>query len=73
LTGKAITNFKEEAKEKVRIGQALVVAWDSIKDNLPWELKISPIAPYPTNQNNFAQFLNCLSTYGYNSVNLVMQ
>jgi hypothetical protein len=44
LTNKAIAHFKGGVKEKVRIGQAILVAWDSIKDNPPPELKISSIA-----------------------------
>ncbi len=42
MSDKAIAHFKMEVEEKVKIGQAKLVAWDSIKDNPPVELKISP-------------------------------
>ena len=35
LSDEAIAHFKAEVDEKVRIGQAKLVAWDSIKDNPP--------------------------------------
>jgi hypothetical protein len=58
LTDKAITHFKEEVKDKVRIGQAIFVAWDSIKDNLPQELQISPIAANPPTSKQFCSILD---------------
>jgi hypothetical protein len=58
LTNKAITHFKGEVKEKVRIGQAIHVAWDSIKDNLPLELKISPIAAIPHKSKQYHSILD---------------
>ena len=39
LLDEAITHFKAEVDEKVRTGQAKLVAWDSINDNPPPELK----------------------------------
>jgi hypothetical protein len=47
LTNDTIANFRAEVDEKVKIGQAKLVTWDSINDNLPAELKISPIAAIP--------------------------
>ena len=47
LTNNAITHFRAEVDEKVKRGQAKLMAWDSIKDNPPVELKISPIAAIP--------------------------
>jgi hypothetical protein len=47
LTDDTITHFRAEVNEKVKRGQAKLVAWDSIKDNPPVELKISPIAAIP--------------------------
>ena len=47
LTDGAIAHFRNEVDEKVKSGQAKLVAWDSIKDNPPTELKISPIAAIP--------------------------
>jgi hypothetical protein len=48
----AIAHFKTEA-EKVRTNQARLVLWDSIKDNPPKELKISPIAAIPHKSKDF--------------------
>ena len=39
-----IAHFGVEVAEKVKSGQAKLLAWESIKDNPPTELKISPIA-----------------------------
>ena len=47
LSDEAITHFGAEVAEKVKSGQAKLVAWESIKDNPPIELKISPIAAIP--------------------------
>ena len=48
LSNEAITHFKAEVDDKeVSAGQAKLIAWDSIKDNPPPELKISPIAAIP--------------------------
>jgi hypothetical protein len=44
LSPEAIQHFAEEIKEKIRTNQARVIEWDTIKDNPPPELKISPIA-----------------------------
>ncbi len=41
MSDEAIAHFKAEVKEKVKMGQTKLVAWDSIKDNPPAELKIS--------------------------------
>jgi hypothetical protein len=46
-TPKALAHFAAEAKEKVAVGQARIILWDDIKDNLPPELKILPIATIP--------------------------
>ena len=42
-TNDAIAHFRTEVDEKVKSGQAKLVAWDSIKDNPPAELNISPL------------------------------
>ena len=47
LLDEAIAHFRAKVEEKVRIGQAKLVAWDSLKDNPPPELKILPIAVIP--------------------------
>jgi hypothetical protein len=58
LTDEAIAHFKGEVEEKVRIGQAIFVAWDSIKDNPPPELKISPIAAIPHKSKQYCSILD---------------
>jgi hypothetical protein len=35
LTNNAIAHFRAEVDKKVKSGQAKLVAWDSISDNLP--------------------------------------
>ncbi len=47
LSQDALQHFAKEAAEKVAVGQATVVDWDSIKDNPPTQLKISPVAMIP--------------------------
>ncbi len=44
LSPEVIQHFAEEIKEKIRTNQAQVIEWNTIKDNPPPELKISPIA-----------------------------
>ncbi len=47
LSQEAIEHFTIKAEEKVCTKQAKIVDWDSIKDNPPKELTISPIAAIP--------------------------
>ncbi len=47
MSADAIAHFEAEVAEKVKSGQAKLVAWESIEDNPPTELKISPIAAIP--------------------------
>ena len=54
----AIAHFKAKAAEKVRTNQARLVLWDSIKDNPPKELKISPIAAIPHKSKDFRSILD---------------
>jgi hypothetical protein len=58
LSDEAIAHFKAEVDKKVRIGQAKLVTWDSIKDNPPPELKISPIAAIPHKSKQFRSILD---------------
>ncbi len=44
LSDDAIANFRAEVNKKVKNRQVKLVMWDSIKENPPVELKISPIA-----------------------------
>ena len=54
----AIAHFKAEVDDKVKSGQAKLVSWDSIKDNPPAELKISPIAAIPHKSKQFHSILD---------------
>ncbi len=58
LTPEAIEHFAEEIRAKVRTNQGRVVKWDSIKDNPPAELKISPIAAIPFKSKAFWSILD---------------
>jgi len=58
LTNDAITHFRAEVDEKVKSGQAKLAAWDSIKDNPPVELKISPIVALPHKSKQFCSILD---------------
>ncbi len=53
LSDEAIAHFQAEVAKKVKMGQATLVAWDSIKDSPPVELKISPIATIPHKLKQF--------------------
>jgi hypothetical protein len=53
LSKEAIAHFKAEVDEKEKIGQAKVIAWDSIKDNPPADLKISLIVAIPHKSKQF--------------------
>jgi hypothetical protein len=58
MSEEAIAHFKEEVVEKVKVGQAKVVAWESLKDDPPVELKISPIAAIPHKSKQFSSILD---------------
>jgi hypothetical protein len=58
LTDDAIAHFRAEVDEKIKSGQAKLGAWDSIKDNPPAELKISPIAAVPHKSKLFRSILD---------------
>ena len=58
LSDEAFTYFRAEVDKKVKIGQAKLVVWDSIKDNPPAELKISPIAAIPHKSKQFCSILD---------------
>ena len=58
LSEEAIAHFKAEVDNKVLQGQAKVIAWDSIKDNPPEQLKISPIAAIPHKSKQFQSILD---------------
>jgi hypothetical protein len=58
LSPEVIQHFAEEIKEKIRTNQARVIKWDTIKDNPPPELKISPIAAIPHKSKAFRSILD---------------
>jgi hypothetical protein len=58
LSDEAITHFQAEVTNNVRSGQAKLVAWDTIKDNPPAELKISHIATIPHKSKQFRSILD---------------
>jgi hypothetical protein len=58
LSDKAIAHFQAEVTKKVRMGQAKLVAWDTIKNNPPVELKFSPIAAIPHKSKQFRSILD---------------
>ena len=58
LTDDTIAHFRNEVDDKVKSKQAKLVAWDSIKDNPPVELKISPIAAIPHKSKQFCSILD---------------
>jgi hypothetical protein len=47
-----------EATDKSKQGFADIIAWKSIKDNIPEELKLSPIAMIPHNSRKFRAILD---------------
>ena len=46
-TPEAIELFEEDITYQVEAGFARIVAWDDIKDDLPPQLKVSPVAAVP--------------------------
>jgi hypothetical protein len=60
LSNAAIAHFRVEVEKKVKIKQAKLVAWDSIKDIPPAELKISPITAIPHKLKQFCLILDLL-------------
>ena len=58
ITDNAIAHFRAEVNKKVKSGQAKLMVWDSIKDNPPVELKISPIAAIPHKSRQFCLILD---------------
>ena len=58
LSDDALQHFANEAVEKVNAGQSRIVEWNSIKDNPPTQLKISPIAAIPHKSRGFRSILD---------------
>jgi hypothetical protein len=47
LTPESITLIEEDVAYQVRAGYAQVVNWETLKENLPPKLKVSPLAVVP--------------------------
>ena len=58
LSEEAIAHFKAEVNEKIKVGQAKLVSWDSIKESPPENLEISPIAAIPQKSKQFRSILD---------------
>ena len=50
--------LQREVQEKVKSGQARLVAWDDIKRSPPQQLKVSPIAMIPHKSRGFRAILD---------------
>ncbi len=58
LSPEALAHFTKESIEKVQAGQAKLVMWDNIKDDLPAQLKILPIAAISHKSKAFHSILD---------------
>jgi hypothetical protein len=58
LSPEAIKHFNIEANKKVSKGQTRLVAWDTIFQNPPPQLKVLPIAGIPHKSKAFRSILN---------------
>ena len=54
----AVIQLREETKDKVHHGYARVVKWKDIKDDIPPQLKISPVAMIPHKSKKFRCILD---------------
>mmetsp|Transcript_24094 Transcript_24094/g.41261 ORF Transcript_24094/g.41261 Transcript_24094/m.41261 type:complete len:173 (-) Transcript_24094:120-638(-) len=52
--------LQEEVKRKEEAGQCKIYDWNSIKDNLPSEMKVSPISVIPHKSRAFQAILDLL-------------
>ena len=58
LAPEAMQAFREEVVQKIAQGHAKVIPWDEIKDNLPKELKLSPISQIPHKSRDYRTILD---------------
>jgi hypothetical protein len=58
LSAKALKHFKQQACKKVAMGQAMIIDWDTIKDNPPPQMKVLPIAAIPHKSKAFRSILD---------------
>ncbi len=54
----ALEHFIKEAAKKVAMGQATIVKWDTIKDNPPLQMRVSPIAAIPHKSKPYQSILD---------------
>jgi hypothetical protein len=58
MSAEALEHFRVEAEEKVKWRQAKIVLWDEIKDTLPPQMKVLPIAAIPHKSKAFWSILD---------------
>ena len=58
LAPEAMQAFRKEVVQKIAQGHAKVIPWDEIKDNLPKELKLSPISQIPHKSRDYRTILD---------------
>ena len=58
LADKAIAHFYAESKGKLASNWACLVLYDEIKDNIPTQMKMSPIASIPHKSKAFILILD---------------
>ena len=58
LSDEAIAHFAAEAKEKVASKRARLLFYDNVKDNLPEQMKVSPVAAIPHKSKAFRSVLD---------------
>jgi hypothetical protein len=58
ISAEALDHFRLKTEKKVKCGQAKIVLWDEIKDTLPPQMKVSPIAVIPHKSKAFWSILD---------------
>ncbi|EJK76910.1 hypothetical protein THAOC_01298, partial [Thalassiosira oceanica] len=71
LAPDAMQAFREEVTKKVEQGQVKIIAWDEIKDEVPKELKISPISQIPHKSRAFRTILDLSYALRYGKTKVV--
>jgi hypothetical protein len=60
MSAEALEHFRVEVEEKVNCGWAKIALWDEIKDTLPLQMKVLPIAVIPHKSKAFRSILDLL-------------
>ncbi|EJK43806.1 hypothetical protein THAOC_37711 [Thalassiosira oceanica] len=71
LAPDAMQAFRDEVTKKVEQGQVMIIAWDEIKDEVPEELKISPISQIPHKSRAFRTILDLSYALRYGKTKVV--